>query len=75
MLRTHSPLLLRAFKGRTEFSRLALAPDELSHPFAWATEPRLEVEIAGDRRHAVVVEMPFIDPKKEIPKQRLATQH
>jgi aminomethyltransferase len=35
----------------------------------------LEVEIAGDRRDAVVVAMPFIDPKKEIPKQRLVTEH
>ena len=35
----------------------------------------LEVEVAGARRHAVVAEMPFIDPKKEIPKQRLATEH
>ena len=34
----------------------------------------LDVEIAGDRRDAIVVEMPFIDPKKEIPKQRLATE-
>jgi glycine cleavage system aminomethyltransferase T len=33
----------------------------------------LEVEVAGDRRQATVVEMPFIDPKKEIPKQQLAT--
>jgi glycine cleavage system aminomethyltransferase T len=35
----------------------------------------LDVEIEGDRRDAVVVAMPFIDPKKEIPKQRLATEH
>ena len=35
----------------------------------------LEVDVAGDRRETVVVEMPFIDPKKEIPKQRLATEH
>jgi glycine cleavage system aminomethyltransferase T len=35
----------------------------------------LDVEIAGDRRDAVVVAMPFIDPQKEIPKQRLATEH
>jgi glycine cleavage system aminomethyltransferase T len=34
----------------------------------------LEVEIAGDRREAIVVAMPFIDPKKEIPKQRLVTE-
>ncbi|HMI72034.1 MAG TPA: glycine cleavage T C-terminal barrel domain-containing protein, partial [Solirubrobacteraceae bacterium] len=35
----------------------------------------LDVEIEGDRRDAVVVAMPFIDPKKEIPKQRLVTEH
>jgi glycine cleavage system aminomethyltransferase T len=35
----------------------------------------VDVEIAGERRDAVVVEMPFIDPKKEIPKQRLVTEH
>ena len=35
----------------------------------------LEVDVEGDRRDAVVVAMPFIDPKKEIPKQRLATEH
>jgi aminomethyltransferase len=34
---------------------------------------QLEVDVAGERRDAVVVEMPFIDPKKEIPKQRLMT--
>jgi glycine cleavage system aminomethyltransferase T len=48
----------------------AMVPIELAE---LGTE--LEVEVAGDRRHAVVVEMPFIDPKKEIPKQRLATEH
>jgi aminomethyltransferase len=31
-----------------------------------------EVDVYGDSRDAVVVEMPFIDPKKETPKQRLA---
>ena len=36
-------------------------------------DPSLEVDVAGDRREAVVVELPFIDPKKEIPKQRLGT--
>ena len=46
----------------------ALVPIELAK---LGTE--LEVDVAGDRREAVVVEMPFIDPKKEIPKQRLAT--
>ena len=35
----------------------------------------LEVDVDGERREAVVVEMPFIDPKKEIPKQRLAAGH
>jgi glycine cleavage system aminomethyltransferase T len=33
----------------------------------------LEVDVAGDRREATVVEMPFIDPKKETAKQRLAS--
>jgi glycine cleavage system aminomethyltransferase T len=33
----------------------------------------LEVEIGDQTRAAVVVGMPFIDPKKEIPKQQLAT--
>ena len=32
----------------------------------------LDVEIEGDRRDAVVVAMPFIDPKKETAKQQLA---
>jgi glycine cleavage system aminomethyltransferase T len=44
----------------------AMVPVELA---ALGTE--LEVEVTGDRRDAVVVEMPFIDPKKDIPKQRL----
>jgi aminomethyltransferase len=35
----------------------------------------LEVEVDGESREASVVEMPFIDPKKEIPKQRLAAEH
>lgn len=35
----------------------------------------LEVEVDGEARAASVVEMPFIDPKKEIPKQRLAAEH
>ena len=48
----------------------AMVPIELAE---LGTE--LEVEVAGDRREAVVVEMPFIDPKKEIPKQRLVTGH
>jgi glycine cleavage system aminomethyltransferase T len=48
----------------------AMVPIELAQ---LGTE--LEVDVAGDRREAVVVEMPFIDPKKEIPKQRLATGH
>jgi glycine cleavage system aminomethyltransferase T len=33
---------------------------------------KLDVEIDGATRQAVVVEMPFIDPKKEIPKQQLS---
>jgi glycine cleavage system aminomethyltransferase T len=45
----------------------AMVPIELAQH---GTE--LEVEVAGERREGVVVEMPFIDPKKEIPKQRLA---
>ena len=48
----------------------AMVPVELA---GLGTE--LEVEVDGDRRDAVVVEMPFIDPKKEIPKQRLVTGH
>jgi glycine cleavage system aminomethyltransferase T len=48
----------------------AMVPIELAE---LGTE--LEVEVARDRRDAVVVEMPFIDPKKEIPKQRLSTGH
>jgi glycine cleavage system aminomethyltransferase T len=35
----------------------------------------LEVEVEGETREAIVVQMPFIDPKKEIPKQRLAAEH
>jgi glycine cleavage system aminomethyltransferase T len=35
----------------------------------------LEVDVDGGGRQAVVVEKPFIDPKKEIPKQRLAAEH
>jgi glycine cleavage system aminomethyltransferase T len=48
----------------------AMVPIELAQ---LGTE--LEVDIVGDRREAVVVEMPFIDPKKEIPKQRLVPGH
>jgi aminomethyltransferase len=48
----------------------AMVPIELAE---LGTE--LEVEVAGERRAAVVVQMPFIDPEKEIPKQRLATEH
>ena len=36
---------------------------------------QLEIEVDGEARGGVVVEMPFIDPKKEIPKQRLAAKH
>jgi aminomethyltransferase len=48
----------------------AMVPIELAE---LGTE--LEVEIDGESRDAVVVPMPFIDPKKEIPKQRLAAEH
>jgi glycine cleavage system aminomethyltransferase T len=33
----------------------------------------LEAEVDGHRRRAIVVAMPFIDPKKEIPKQQLVS--
>ncbi len=48
----------------------AMVPIELSE---LGTE--LEVEVDGESREAVVVAMPFIDPKKEIPKQQLAAEH
>ncbi len=48
----------------------AMVPTELAE---LGTE--LEVEVDGESREASVVEMPFIDPKKEIPKQRLAAEH
>jgi aminomethyltransferase len=48
----------------------AMIPTELAQ---LGTE--LEVDVEGDRRDAVVVQKPFIDPKKEIPKQRLAATH
>jgi glycine cleavage system aminomethyltransferase T len=48
----------------------AMVPIELAQ---LGTE--LEVDVYGDPRNAVVVPMPFIDPKKEIPKQRLAAEH
>jgi aminomethyltransferase len=48
----------------------AMVPVELAEP---GTE--LEVDVYGDARDAVVVGMPFIDPKKEIPKQRVAAEH
>ena len=48
----------------------AMVPIELSE---LGTE--LEVEVDGESREAVVVAMPFVDPKKEIPKQRLAAEH
>lgn len=35
----------------------------------------LELDADGAGRQAVVVEKPFIDPQKEIPKQRLAAEH
>jgi glycine cleavage system aminomethyltransferase T len=46
----------------------AMVPIELAE---LGTE--LQVDIAGDRRDAIVVPMPFIDPKKETAKQQLAT--
>jgi glycine cleavage system aminomethyltransferase T len=46
----------------------AMVPIELAEP---GTE--LEIEMPDGSRAAVVVEMPSIDPKKEIPKQQLAT--
>jgi glycine cleavage system aminomethyltransferase T len=48
----------------------AMVPIELAE---LGTE--LEVDVYGDIRDAVVVGMPFIDPKKEIPKQRVAAEH
>jgi aminomethyltransferase len=48
----------------------AMVPIELAE---LGTE--LEVEIEGESREATVVAKPFIDPKKEIPKQRLAAEH
>jgi aminomethyltransferase len=48
----------------------AMVPTELAE---LGTE--LEVEVDGESREAIVVGMPFIDPKKEIPKQRLAAGH
>jgi aminomethyltransferase len=48
----------------------AMIPTELAQ---LGTE--LEVDVEGDRRDAIVVQKPFIDPKKEIPKQRLAATH
>ena len=48
----------------------AMVPIELAE---LGTE--LEVEVDGESREARVVGMPFIDPKKEIPKQRLAAEH
>jgi glycine cleavage system aminomethyltransferase T len=36
---------------------------------------QLDVEVNGESREAVVVAMPFVDPEKEIPKQRLAAEH
>jgi glycine cleavage system aminomethyltransferase T len=47
----------------------AMVPIELAE---LGTE--LQVDIAGDQRDAVVVEMPFIDPKKEAAKQQLASR-
>jgi glycine cleavage system aminomethyltransferase T len=47
----------------------AMVPIELA---ALGTE--LQVDVAGDMRDAVVVQMPFIDPKKETAKQQLTTE-
>jgi glycine cleavage system aminomethyltransferase T len=47
----------------------AMVPIELA---ALGTE--LQVDVAGDMREAVVVQMPFIDPKKETAKQQLVTE-
>jgi len=47
----------------------AMVPIELAE---LGTE--LEVETPAERTSGVVVERPFIDPKKEIPKQELAAQ-
>jgi glycine cleavage system aminomethyltransferase T len=49
----------------------AMVPIELAE-LGTELGTELEVDVEGDRRHAVVVEMPFIDPKKEIAKQLLA---
>ena len=46
----------------------AMVPIELTE---FGTE--LEVERPNERTSAVVVERPFIDPKKEVPRQDLAT--
>jgi glycine cleavage system aminomethyltransferase T len=48
----------------------AMVPIELAEV---GTE--LTVDIDGEAREAIVVQKPFIDPKKEIPKQRLAASH
>jgi glycine cleavage system aminomethyltransferase T len=47
----------------------AMVPIELAE---LGTE--LQVDVAGDVRDAVVVRMPFIDPKKETAKQQLVTE-
>jgi glycine cleavage system aminomethyltransferase T len=57
----HSPRLQRNIG-------YAMVPTELAQ-----VGTKLEAEVAGDRREAVVTELPFIDPKKEIPKQPLGT--
>jgi aminomethyltransferase len=48
----------------------AMVPAELAQ-----LGTRFEIEVDGERRDAVVVQKPFIDPKKEIPKQQLAATH
>jgi glycine cleavage system aminomethyltransferase T len=47
----------------------AMVPIELAE---LGTE--LQVDVAGDVRDAVVVQMPFIDPRKETAKQKLVTE-
>ncbi|MGH3042237.1 MAG: glycine cleavage T C-terminal barrel domain-containing protein [Gaiellaceae bacterium] len=47
----------------------AMVPIELAEQ---GTE--LEVEVPSGRTVAFVVEMPFIDPKREIPKQQLVAE-
>ena len=67
------PLELRSISGTAERGRPCRKPG-----LAWleACEQELgtelEVETPRERTSAVIVEKPFIDPKKETPKQELA---